>query len=237
MQQSTKKNGERVNEESGALTETAGTVPASLGDEEQGWDRSRKAPHAYRTISEVADELHVPQHVLRFWETRFPEVKPLKRGGGRRYYRPEDIVVLRRISDLLYVQGYTIRGVQRVLREKEVELPPVSGGGVSDREVAVPVAGLVGEVGHPDAAGIEMPEPVENSREEGQEPQPLSEESEALVDDGEKRAGSSAMALELAELDTLRAETARLLSERAEMWSQLSGVLEELEAIRALLPA
>ncbi len=61
--------------------------------------------------------MHIPQHVLRFWETKFPQVKPLKRGGGRRYYRPDDIALLRRISDLLYIQGYTIKGVQRLLRE------------------------------------------------------------------------------------------------------------------------
>jgi DNA-binding transcriptional MerR regulator len=79
--------------------------------------RLRKSAGAFRTISEVADELHIPQHVLRFWETKFPQVKPLKRGGGRRYYRPDDIALLRRISDLLYTQGYTIKGVQRLLRE------------------------------------------------------------------------------------------------------------------------
>nr|WP_043363846.1 MerR family transcriptional regulator [Belnapia sp. F-4-1] len=79
--------------------------------------RPRKAPTAFRTISEVADDLHIPQHVLRFWETKFPQLKPLKRGGGRRYYRPEDIGLLRRIADLLYTQGYTIKGVQRLLRE------------------------------------------------------------------------------------------------------------------------
>jgi DNA-binding transcriptional MerR regulator len=79
--------------------------------------RPRKAAGAFRTISEVADELHIPQHVLRFWETKFPQVKPLKRGGGRRYYRPDDIALLRRVSDLLYIQGYTIKGVQRLLRE------------------------------------------------------------------------------------------------------------------------
>lgn len=79
--------------------------------------RLKKAPTAFRTISEVADELHIPQHVLRFWETKFQQVKPLKRGGGRRYYRPDDIGLLRRISDLLYIQGYTIKGVQRLLRE------------------------------------------------------------------------------------------------------------------------
>jgi DNA-binding transcriptional MerR regulator len=79
--------------------------------------RPKKAPNAFRTISEVADELHIPQHVLRFWESKFTQVKPLKRGGGRRYYRPDDIALLRRISDLLYIQGYTIKGVQRLLRE------------------------------------------------------------------------------------------------------------------------
>ena len=83
--------------------------------------RARKAPSAFRTISEVADDLHIPQHVLRFWETKFPQLKPLKRGGGRRYYRPEDIALLRRVSDLLYTQGYTIKGVQRLLREGGLE--------------------------------------------------------------------------------------------------------------------
>jgi len=79
--------------------------------------RKAKSPNAFRTISEVADELQIPQHVLRFWESRFPQIKPLKRGGGRRYYRPDDIALLRRIGDLLYVQGYTIKGVQRLLRD------------------------------------------------------------------------------------------------------------------------
>ncbi|HMF23199.1 MAG TPA: MerR family transcriptional regulator [Pseudolabrys sp.] len=77
-----------------------------------------KAPDAFRTISEVADELDLPQHVLRFWESRFHEIKPMKRGGGRRYYRPDDIDLLRGIRHLLYGEGYTIRGVQRILREQ-----------------------------------------------------------------------------------------------------------------------
>jgi len=76
-----------------------------------------KSAAAFRTISEVSDELDVPQHVLRFWEGKFSQVRPLKRGGGRRYYRPEDIDLLRRIRDLLYSDGYTIKGVQRLLRE------------------------------------------------------------------------------------------------------------------------
>lgn len=76
-----------------------------------------KSAAAFRTISEVSEELDVPQHVLRFWEGKFSQVRPLKRGGGRRYYRPEDISLLRRIRDLLYSEGYTIKGVQRLLRE------------------------------------------------------------------------------------------------------------------------
>ncbi len=76
-----------------------------------------KSAAAFRTISEVSDELDVPQHVLRFWETKFTQVRPLKRAGGRRYYRPEDVDLLRRIRDLLYAEGYTIKGVQRLLRE------------------------------------------------------------------------------------------------------------------------
>ena len=79
--------------------------------------RATKSPGAFRTISEVAGELEVPQHVLRFWEGKFSQVRPLKRGGGRRYYRPEDVELLRRIRRLLYSEGYTIRGVQKVLRE------------------------------------------------------------------------------------------------------------------------
>ncbi len=80
-----------------------------------------KAPDAFRTISEVAEELSVPQHVLRFWETRFAQIKPMKRGGGRRYYRPDDVDLLRGIRHLLYGEGYTIRGVQRILREHGIK--------------------------------------------------------------------------------------------------------------------
>ena len=77
-----------------------------------------KAPDAFRTISEVADEIDVPQHVLRFWESRFIQIKPMKRGGGRRYYRPDDVDLLRGVRHLLYGEGYTIRGVQRILRDE-----------------------------------------------------------------------------------------------------------------------
>src|ERR1700704_215388 len=85
--------------------------------------RVEKSAQAFRTISEVASELDVPQHVLRFWESKFSQVRPLKRGGGRRYYRPEDIDLLRRIRTLLYEDGYTIKGVQRLLKEGRGRLP------------------------------------------------------------------------------------------------------------------
>ena len=90
------------------MTETAPARPPRWAE---------KAPGAFRTISEVAEELSVPQHVLRFWESKFTHVRPLKRGGGRRYYRPEDVSLLRLIRGLLYDQGYTIRGVQKVLKD------------------------------------------------------------------------------------------------------------------------
>jgi DNA-binding transcriptional MerR regulator len=77
-----------------------------------------KGPDAFRTISEVADDLDLPQHVLRFWETRFTQIKPMKRGGGRRYYRPDDVDLLRGIRHLLYGEGYTIRGVQQILKDQ-----------------------------------------------------------------------------------------------------------------------
>ena len=78
---------------------------------------SIKSPEAFRTISEVSKDLSLPQHVLRFWETKFSQIKPIKRGGGRRYYRPEDIELLKGIKNLLYNDGYTIRGVQKVIKE------------------------------------------------------------------------------------------------------------------------
>ena len=99
-----------------------------------------KSPDAFRTISEAADELNLPQHVLRFWESKFSQVKPLKRGGGRRYYRPEDIALLRRIRDLLYTEGYTIRGVQRLFREAGVKAVVEGSDDDQDISVEVPVA-------------------------------------------------------------------------------------------------
>ena len=83
-----------------------------------------KSASAFRTISEVATELNLPQHVLRFWETKFNQIHPLKRGGGRRYYRPEDIDLLRQIRGLLYDNGYTIKGAQKLLRSGSAKNPP-----------------------------------------------------------------------------------------------------------------
>jgi len=88
-----------------------------------------KSPDAFRTISEVAEELDLPQHVLRFWETRFSHIKPLKRGGGRRYYRPDDVDLLKGIRQLLYGEGYTIRGVQRILKAEGVRFVQAIGRG------------------------------------------------------------------------------------------------------------
>ena len=104
----------------GDMTEK-GDNPATTG-------RGRNSASAFRTISEVAAELDLPQHVLRFWETKFSVIRPMKRGGGRRYYRPEDITLLRRIGGLLYTDGYTIKGVQKLLREGEgkLELAPAN---------------------------------------------------------------------------------------------------------------
>jgi DNA-binding transcriptional MerR regulator len=86
--------------------------------------RKGKSASAFRTISEVANELDLPQHVLRFWETKFQNIKPLKRGGGRRYYRPEEIALLKKIRDLLYNDGYTIKGVQKLFRENDGKIAP-----------------------------------------------------------------------------------------------------------------
>ena len=97
-----------------------------------------KTAEAFRTISEVADELEVPKHVLRFWEGRFPQIRPMKRGGGRRYYRPEDMSLLRGICHLLHAEGYTIKGVQKILREQGVDT--VKRFGADAAEPAAPVA-------------------------------------------------------------------------------------------------
>lgn len=192
-----------------------GAEPARVDPPEVARAKPKKAPNAFRTISEVADELHIPQHVLRFWETRFPLVKPLKRGGGRRYYRPDDIALLRRISDLLYIQGYTIKGVQRLLREGggrlSDDIPPATadeqaeaeaerGAVAAEVERQLPMPGLI----PPAPAAVSVVPPVRPSR--------------------AARAAAAAPASETAayaEIERLRAA--------------LTAALHELEAIRALI--
>ena len=117
-----------------------------------------KSPEAYRTIREVADSLDLPQHVLRFWETRFPQIRPLKRAGGRRYYRPDDIERLRVIRRLLYDEGYTIKGVQKLFKQQGVQA--LSGGAALDSgPPAEPANGGAPPAGSSDGAGMTTPEP------------------------------------------------------------------------------
>ena len=99
-----------------------------------------KSPEAFRTISEVAEDLNLPQHVLRFWETRFAQIRPLKRGGGRRYYRPDDVELLRAIQRLLYGEGYTIKGVQKLLKEQGVKAIATSASEEADSTTPLPAA-------------------------------------------------------------------------------------------------
>ena len=99
--------------------------------------RAQKSSTAFRTISEVADDLDVAQHVLRFWESKFAQIRPLKRGGGRRYYRPEDVDLLRQIRSLLYDEGYTIKGAQKLLRARRTR-PTPPGEPVLEPEAAAP---------------------------------------------------------------------------------------------------
>ena len=126
-----------------------------------------KAPGAFRTISEVADEIDVPQHVLRFWESRFTQIRPMKRGGGRRFYRPEDVDLLRGVRHLLYGEGYTIRGVQRILREQGspfvqsiwragAELPPRNDADSDEEDIA---AAEAPERSEPDLSAFAAPSP------------------------------------------------------------------------------
>ncbi|SOE17340.1 MerR-like DNA binding protein [Hoeflea halophila] len=116
-----------------------------------------KSPDAFRTISEVAEDLDLPQHVLRFWETRFSQIKPMKRGGGRRYYRPDDIELLKGIRILLYDQGYTIKGVQKLLKQNGNKFVIAIGSG--DLAAAEALSASMSE---------EMPSPPKQASEEDQ---------------------------------------------------------------------
>src|SRR5580700_5419938 len=119
------------------------TKPFIQPGDHKGSKHLDKSPDAFRTISEVADDLDIPQHVLRFWETRFAQIKPMKRSGGRRYYRPDDVDLLKGIRRLLYSEGYTIRGVQRILKEHGVK----SVQGLADGTAAVSFGAIEEAVG------------------------------------------------------------------------------------------
>jgi len=117
-----------------------------------------KSPEAFRTISEAAEELDLPQHVLRFWETRFSTIKPLKRGGGRRYYRPEDVLLLKGIRHLLYDQGFTIKGVQKILKDQGARYVSAIGEGAPLD--ALPPMPLSEDIDEADAQEVEAADDV-----------------------------------------------------------------------------
>ena len=131
---------------------TGQDVDPAIRDGSRGRGKSRQA---FRTISEVAGHLDLPQHVLRFWETKFPQISPMKRGGGRRYYRPEDVEVLSRIKSLLHEEGYTIKGVQKLLKKPG----GISASGIMDKADASPkealLAGSAGATGETEAVKID----------------------------------------------------------------------------------
>ncbi|WP_315703385.1 MULTISPECIES: MerR family transcriptional regulator [unclassified Bradyrhizobium] len=180
-----------------------------------------KAPDAFRTISEVAQELDIPQHVLRFWETRFAQIKPMKRSGGRRYYRPDDVDLLKGIRRLLYGEGYTIRGVQRILKEHGVK----SVQGLADASAAVSFGAIEETLGQ---ALMETDHPEEELEVETAE----DEEQEASEDEG--------IDFRFVEtdddiLDTFRVGPPARAGIKAEDRERLEGVLKELVDCRQLL--
>jgi DNA-binding transcriptional MerR regulator len=179
-----------------------------------------KAPDAFRTISEVADDLDIPQHVLRFWETRFAQIKPMKRSGGRRYYRPDDVDLLRGIRRLLYGEGYTIRGVQRILKEHGVK----SVQGLVDGSTALPALGAPGDLATRGEAGDE--EVVVNAGDDedeavaGHAPPPLRANVAPSVAPAESAAG-----VERRKLDLTRLQAA--LQDLLACRQLLDGVMKE----------
>jgi DNA-binding transcriptional MerR regulator len=173
------------------------SAPDPKADPARARRTGKKSADAFRTISEVAQELDLPQHVLRFWETKFPQVKPMKRGGGRRYYRPDDILLLKRIRALLYDQGYTIKGARKLLKDKsaietiEVGNGPAPGGDVSTSASA------------PAVAPFDMPAVPVDGAPRAEEPRPL--EAEAAPAPGLGEAQRTELRAILAELEEIRA--------------------------------
>jgi DNA-binding transcriptional MerR regulator len=199
------------------------THPAPGSEEEDHASRLRpkKAPTAFRTISEVADDLHIPQHVLRFWETKFTQVRPLKRGGGRRYYRPDDVALLRRIAHLLYTQGYTIKGVQRLLRE---------GGGRLADDIPPPLQD--DQESEPEAEATDLLEPMTVS----EEPAPATEQRLPLRFIPRPGAGGAvAASVNPASAVAAAAGETAAAQEVVRLQRVMRGLLDELEALRRRL--
>jgi DNA-binding transcriptional MerR regulator len=192
-----------------------------------------KSPEAFRTISEVADTLDVPTHVLRFWESRFPQVKPVKRGGGRRYYRPEDVRLLRGIRGLLYDDGMTIKGVQKILRERGLRHVIVLGtlpdGEPELRRIAVTGAAQDRRDAHPPdgaSAPSEAPAPSPPSAEAAAGPAfaaPIPSEDAVMVETQnvppQSPEAQQARRTHVPDRDALRALIAELVALRAVMAS------------------
>ena len=178
--------------------------------------RSAKSDTAFRTISEVAEDLDVPQHVLRFWETKFTQIRPMKRGGGRRYYRPEDVTLLRRIRTLLYEDGFTIKGVQKLLRD----------GGLAPGEIAAQAE---------DVAAVASPLPP------AADPVPEHAAESGADSDAEMEADASAEVSDedSQQIDIFMAIEQQIAAEglKEQQRAELAAVIEELEAVRRLFTA
>jgi DNA-binding transcriptional MerR regulator len=208
-----------------------------------------KAPDAFRTISEVADELDLPQHVLRFWESRFPHIKPMKRGGGRRYYRPEDIDLLRGIRRLLYGDGYTIRGVQRILREQGVRTVQSVGQGHAANLMVPPHDDTHDAEDEPNGrpAALAFSSPMDSETSEEAEDETEEQESDELAPESAPQNGPIAGANSVAVAPARRPETPPVRQASvpvaapapkgiaAEDLDRLKQALAELEVCRRLL--
>lgn len=174
---------------------------------------SKKSESAFRTISEVAEDLNVQQHVLRFWETKFGQIKPLKRGGGRRYYRPEDVALLKKIHTLLYVEGYTIKGVQKllkgvsksqVLEEQKAENQNAQAFGQNLPHVQGPDANVVAT----DDAILAAPTDLQFDEGEGQRPAPHAPQQKTAGFNAQHKAALESVLAELVDMrEQLRAVT------------------------------
>ena len=197
-------------------------MPAQSPDRGSALD---KAPDAFRTISEVADDIDVPQHVLRFWESRFAQIRPMKRAGGRRYYRPDDIDLLRGVRHLLYGEGYTIRGVQRILREEGIGFVqmvwrvdvgmPLRGSAEDDEQIA-----LAEREDAPSPAGSPLRALAG-----------LQDEEPAEIAENNDNAGRREPVLEQAPPPSASLASAATIEDRR----KLKSVLEELLACRELI--